>query len=208
MRATSLLILTASLLLPLQLQAANCLRDPVKKLLERSSNYHSTIVDAARKHGVDANLIRSVIAVESCYNPKAVSAAGAEGLMQLMPDTAERFGVTDSFDIKQNISAGTRYLKFLQQRYPGDLKKALAAYNAGEGKVDQYKGVPPYAETQQYVQDVTRIFRSLAPHKFGPVIAKPGREGIEALRRKAPHLFKPQPPEAVAGDALLPLAGS
>jgi hypothetical protein len=103
-----------------------------------------------------------VIAVESCYNARAVSPAGAQGLMQLIPATADRFGVTDSFDIKQNINAGTKYLRFLSKRFNGDLRKVTAGYNAGEGRVDQYNGVPPYKETRNYVKNVLRIYGELS----------------------------------------------
>lgn len=120
------------------------------------------IVKSSLKHSVDANLIKAVIAVESCYNRLAQSPAGAQGLMQLIPATADRFGVSDSFNAAQNINAGTRYLRFLLKRYHGDLKKTTAAYNAGEGKVDRYKGIPPYKETRNYVKNVLRIYGELS----------------------------------------------
>jgi len=120
------------------------------------------IIKSSLKYSVDANLIKAVIAVESCYNRLALSPAGAQGLMQLIPATADRFGVSDSFNAAQNINAGTRYLRFLLKRYQGDLKKTTAAYNAGEGKVDRYKGIPPYKETQNYVKKVLRIYGELS----------------------------------------------
>ncbi|MCK5813224.1 MAG: lytic transglycosylase domain-containing protein [Cocleimonas sp.] len=120
------------------------------------------IIRSSRKYSVDSNLIRAVIAVESCYDSRAVSPAGAQGLMQLIPATADRFGVSDSFDIAQNINAGTKYLRFLLKRYDGDLRKATAGYNAGEGKVDRYNGIPPYKETRNYVKNVLRIFGELS----------------------------------------------
>ncbi len=110
---------------------------------------------AARKHGVEEKLISSVIAVESNFDPRAVSRKNARGLMQLMPETARRFGVTDVFDPAQNIDAGTRYLRELLDRYAGDLALALAAYNAGPDRVTQYRGVPPFSETRAYVRRVT-----------------------------------------------------
>ena len=109
---------------------------------------------AASRHGVDEAVVRAIIHAESAYNPRAVSRVGAQGLMQLMPATARRFGVTDSFDPAQNIGGGVQYLAWLLKRYQGDLTLAAAGYNAGEGAVDRYKGVPPYNETRRYVERV------------------------------------------------------
>jgi soluble lytic murein transglycosylase-like protein len=112
------------------------------------------IFRAGEKQGVDPRFIHAVIQQESRYNPKAVSYAGAQGLMQMMPATAERFGLKDPFDAKANVEAGTKYLKWLLERFDGDVSLALAGYNAGEGAVDKYKGVPPYGETQNYVKKI------------------------------------------------------
>jgi soluble lytic murein transglycosylase-like protein len=117
------------------------------------------IADSARVHGVAPELVASVIAVESNFNPNAVSWRSARGLMQLMPETASRFGVTKIFDPQQNIEAGTRYLKELLLRYNGDLALTLAAYNAGPDRVEQYRTVPPYRETRDYVRRVTEKYR-------------------------------------------------
>ena len=114
------------------------------------------IRDAAQKHGVDQELIASVIAVESNFNPRAVSPKLARGLMQLLPETAARMAVADVFDPRQNIDAGTRYLKELLARYNQDLALTLAAYNAGPDRVERFRGVPPFLETRSYVQRVTR----------------------------------------------------
>lgn len=118
-----------------------------------ASEVRGLVAEAAKNFDVNPLLVDSVIQVESNYNPFAVSAKGAQGLMQLMPGTAQRFGVTDSFDPKQNIDAGVRYLKFLQDTFQDD-RLAIAAYNAGEKAVAKYKDVPPYPETVSYVAKV------------------------------------------------------
>jgi len=117
--------------------------------------------EAAKSFDVNPLLVDSVIQVESNYNPFAVSPKGAQGLMQLMPATAQRFGVTDSFDPKQNIEAGVRYLKFLQDAFQDD-RLAIAAYNAGEKAVAKYKDVPPYPETVNYVTKVGKKYGQAA----------------------------------------------
>jgi soluble lytic murein transglycosylase-like protein len=112
------------------------------------------IFRAGEKAGVDPRFIHAVINQESQYDPKAVSYVGAQGLMQMMPATAKRFGLKDPFDATANVEAGTKYLKWLLERFDGDVSLALAGYNAGEGAVDKYKGVPPYGETQNYVKKI------------------------------------------------------
>jgi soluble lytic murein transglycosylase-like protein len=112
------------------------------------------IFRAGEKEGVDPRFIHAVIKQESKYNPKAVSYVGAQGLMQMMPATAKRFGLKDPFDPTANVAAGTKYLKWLLARFGGDVSLALAGYNAGEGSVDKYKGVPPFSETQNYVKKI------------------------------------------------------
>jgi len=116
--------------------------------------YQAEIAAAARLHGVDEAIVRAIIHAESAFNPNALSRVGAQGLMQLMPATARRFGVSDSFDATQNIGGGVKYLAWLLKRFNGNLTLAAAGYNAGEGAVAKYKGVPPYSETQRYVQRV------------------------------------------------------
>ena len=120
--------------------------------------YRELVTAAAARYGVDAELITSVIAVESNFDPKAVSRKNARGLMQLLPETAARLGVKDIFDPKENIDAGTRYLRDLLQKYNNDLVLTLAAYNAGPDRVQQYGTVPPFAETISYVRRVKRNY--------------------------------------------------
>lgn len=133
---------------------------------------HSQSVDevvnaASGRYHLDPDLINSVIHAESGFNPRAVSPKGAQGLMQLMPQTASRLGVANSFDPSDNLDGGTRYLRELLERYNFDLIKALAAYNAGPGRVEKYHGVPPYYETQAYVARIIRDFnrKKLAARK-------------------------------------------
>ena len=122
------------------------------------SPYHELVAAAASRYGVDAELITSVIAVESNFDPKAVSRKNARGLMQLLPKTAARLGVKDVFDPAENIDAGTRYLRDLLQLYNNDLTLTLAAYNAGPDNVQKYGRVPPFSETVSYVKRVKRNY--------------------------------------------------
>ncbi len=119
--------------------------------------FESLIHQAARRHQVDAALVKAVIRTESYFNPNATSRVGASGLMQLMPQTAAKYGVTDIYSPKENIEAGVKHLKYLLDRYPDKLSHVLAAYNAGEHAVDKYNGIPPYTETRNYVKKVMRF---------------------------------------------------
>ena len=126
------------------------------------------------RHHLDPDLINSVIHAESGFNPHALSPKGARGLMQLMPQTASQLGISNSFDPSANVEGGTRYLSELLQRYNFDLIKALAAYNAGPRRVEQYRGVPPYHETRAYVARIVRDFnrKKLAQRKAAAATAK------------------------------------
>ena len=159
---------------------------------------------AAALHGISEDLIRAIIQVESQFDRMAVSTAGARGLMQLMPATARSMGVTDSFDARQNIFGGARYLKQLLGRYSGDVSLAAAAYNAGETAVARYNGVPPYRETQGYVRKVNAILGGavaavaaeipalfIAPGE-GSRTSPPARAAAAPGRMKAPAV-KPGP---------------
>jgi soluble lytic murein transglycosylase-like protein len=139
------------------------------------------IQDKASQHGLDPDLLKALIRNESGFNSKARSPVGAEGLMQLMPGTARGLGVTNSFDPAQNIDGGARYLKGLLKKYDQSLPLALAAYNAGPGAVDRHGGIPPYAETTQYVKKVMQSYKAYdnAPHQPA---ARVGLAGIESRR--------------------------
>jgi Transglycosylase SLT domain len=139
----------------------------------------ASIEETARNLEVSPELVHSVIEVESNYNPYAVSPKGAEGLMQLMPATARRFGVTNSFDARQNIEGGVRYLKFLKETF-GDDRLAIAAYNAGEKAVTRYGGVPPYPETLSYVAKVGEKYRQAKKTSETKGAAKPAQQRMPA----------------------------
>jgi hypothetical protein len=125
-----------------------------------SGQYDHHVEAASRVNQVGADLVKAVIAVESEFDQWAVSSKGAQGLMQLMPATARRFGVTDPFDARQNIFAGAKYLRILLDQFRGDVALALAAYNAGENTVVRYRGVPPYRETRSYIDKVQALLGS------------------------------------------------
>jgi soluble lytic murein transglycosylase-like protein len=127
---------------------------------ETATNYDHIISQAASLYNLPEKLIKSVIKQESNFNPEATSYAGATGLMQLMPATATSLGVDDATDPEQNIMGGSKYLSQMMARYDGDIQVALAAYNAGPGNVDKYNGIPPFKETQNYVQKVYGTFSS------------------------------------------------
>jgi soluble lytic murein transglycosylase-like protein len=128
------------------------------KQRDRRSKYDAFIENAARRYRVDPIFIRAVIEVESGFDPNCVSNKGARGLMQLMPDTAKRYGVSKIFDPEQNITGGVHYLADLLEMFYDDLPRVLAAYNAGEGAVAKYKGIPPYEETTAYVARALTVY--------------------------------------------------
>lgn len=132
------------------------------KWLSKSVDYDPMIERAARAVAVRPELVRAVIVVESAFNPRAVSKKGAQGLMQLNPKTARRYGVSNAFDPEQNITAGAHYLRDLLTRFGNDLELTLAAYNAGEDAVERYgRSIPPFSETRHYVPSVLKVYRKL-----------------------------------------------
>jgi len=155
------------------------------------ASVHQIVEDAARRNEVDPLLVHSVIQVESNYKANAVSPKGAQGLMQLIPSTARRFGAKNSFDVKENVEAGVKYLKYLNSLYPNDLRLTLAAYNAGEGAVMKYGyRIPPYSETQEYVRRISR--------RYDLILANPPYVGAEALAAFPPE-YAAEPAIAHAG---------
>ena len=124
------------------------------------ASLESLVTNASQANGVPPGLVRAVVMAESAGNPSAISVAGAQGLMQLMPGTAAGCGIADPFDPTQNVACGTSYLRSLLNRYHDNVTLAVAAYNAGPGAVDRYHGVPPYAETRAYVVRVLNAYRN------------------------------------------------
>ena len=148
-------IVSPRLVQPTVVTASQVVSEPESTVAQESAGVPDLVEAAAKRYDVDPLLVHSVIQVESNYNPYAVSPKGAQGLMQLMPATARRFGVRNSFDVKENIDAGVRYLKYLGTLFPEDPRLTIAAYNAGEGAVWKYGNtIPPYRETEQYVYRV------------------------------------------------------
>lgn len=148
-----------------------------------AAEIEQAIAAAAARHGVDVNLVRAVIKVESNFNPLAVSSKGAMGLMQLMPTTARSLNVANPFDPRQNVDAGVRHLKDLLTSFGGDLRLSLAAYNAGAGAVARANGVPGFSETRSYVQRITDLYQTGA-------VATPGAWPGSSPISPAVHIFR------------------
>lgn len=138
---------------------ASCRGMNSKKLEHRALSYNSIIERMANEFQIDAKLVKAVVRNESCFDKMALSRAGAQGLMQLMPATAESLGVVDPFNAEQNIRGGTKYLSQLIKKYNNNLALALSAYNAGPGSVAKHGGVPPFPETQKYIERVMKTYR-------------------------------------------------
>lgn len=153
--ARSLVLLAATAAMAI---ATPAVAETSRRAAMESSQYSREIAEASARHGVPARLIRAVILAESGYDHRAVSRTGARGLMQLMPETATILGVSDPFDPRQNIHAGTRHLRAMIARFRSDLPLAIAAYNSGEKAVVTYRGIPPYPETREYVARVLRYY--------------------------------------------------
>jgi len=126
--------------------------------ITRINAYDDIIREASLHHGMQFELIKALIHAESNFNPNAISQSGAIGLMQIMPDNLNAFGIRDPFDPRDNIMGGTRYLKQLMKKYDSDLSLSLAAYNAGPGAVDKYQDIPPFPETENYVEKVLTYY--------------------------------------------------
>ena len=182
----------ASLSSPSQLAApAPSLSAGVGKALDGFSTGDQSvdrfIVDSATRHGVDPVLIYSIMHRESSFKRNALSPKGARGLMQLMPATAARFGVTNIFDPRQNIDAGTRYVRFLLDMFDGDVRLALAGYNAGEGAVLKYgRTVPPYRETQEYVRRISERYALMRDPSTARLAPRVSRSQVAKLKSAEP----------------------
>jgi soluble lytic murein transglycosylase-like protein len=169
--------------------------DPAPSRPRRSTPFDALIEEHADRHGLDPELVRAVIQVESGFNSLAVSSKGAMGLMQLMPATARDLGVSNPFQPDENIDGGVRYLKGLLEKYDNDLELALAAYNAGPGSVDRYSGVPPYRETKDYVKKVTGVTgASATPVKPPTIIYK----WVDLVDGRPVTRYSDKPPEGIA----------
>jgi len=137
-----------------------------RNFLEERRKLHTLVEKAGNKHRVNPDLIKAIIKVESDFNPEAISPKGALGLMQLMPDTARRWGVSRVFDPEENVEGGILHFKFLMEQFSHNLKKALAAYNAGEQPVMRYQNIPPFPETEHFVKSVIAEFKKLQAQRY------------------------------------------
>ncbi len=152
----------------------------IQRLFPPNDPIERAVQKASHKYGVEADLIRSVIAAESNFDPHKTSWVGAQGLMQLMPQTAKELGVEDPFDIEQNVDGGTRYLKAQIEKFDGQLEWVIAAYNTGPNAVERYDGIPPFQETRNYVREVKAHlmhYRRASANGYpvgGPLSLRPG----------------------------------
>lgn len=138
-----------------------------KKLEQRAERYMGLIQQYAEQYGLESLLVKAVVRTESCFDRRAISRAGAEGLMQLMPKTAQGLGVLDSFNARLNIEAGTRYLSQLKKQFNNNMTLALAAYNAGPHNVKKHKGIPPFKETKNYVKRIAKFHQQYLRESIG-----------------------------------------
>ena len=138
-----------------------------QKLEQRAQRYMPLIQQYAEQYKLETLLVKAVVRTESCFDRRAISRAGAEGLMQLMPKTAQGLGVLDSFNARLNIEAGTRYLSQLKTQFNNNMTLALAAYNAGPHNVKKYKGIPPFKETQNYVKRIAKLHQQYLRESIG-----------------------------------------
>ena len=161
-----------------------------------AGQYDRHVEEAASHHGVSAALVKAVIQVESEWDALAVSSKGARGLMQLMPFTAERFGVADSFDARQNIFGGVRYLRLLLDQFGGDVDLALAGYNAGENAVLRYGGIPPFKETRGYVQKIQSLLSGVSSGLQGLRASFFAPAKVRAARKAPARALVPARPRA------------
>jgi Transglycosylase SLT domain len=181
------------------------------RVTSSGAEYRELIERTASQHGIHPDLVFAVAAVESNFNYRAVSEKGAQGLMQLMPDTAARFGVADPFNPAENVLGGVRYMRFLLDLFNGNTRLAVAAYNAGENAVLAVRGVPPYPETRRYVEKVLKMFGGKSP-----LLAQARKRPAPAARSTAPpirsyvdaagivHLTDGEPPAAAPSPSPSP----
>lgn len=186
--------------------------DALPRPSARGLIFREGISTCAARHSVDPALVEAIVACESAFDPDAVSGAGAMGLMQLMPETAQSLGVTDAFDVAQNLDGGTRHLAALLQSFDGNIRLAVAAYNAGETAVRRAGGIPPYPETVHYVRKVEHYLQTLSGgvvmeagasgNVAAQQIADAGAGGATATLSPVEEIAEPEPPPARKGKAV------